>query len=124
MIQRDGYSRIQPDLNTSFFNNTFRIKGDFTFQNTDVDVFRKRVQVPYSNKPGVTAYVGTTTNDLTFELRTTRYMASNLYGEYENTFADAHYLKFMAGIIMSSQPMNGFQYRGTVSFMMMPMILT
>ncbi len=85
-------------LNTSFFNNTFRIKGDFTFQNTDVDVFRKRVQVPYSNKPGVTAYVGTTTNDLTFELRTTRYMASNLYGEYENTFADAHYLKFMAGV--------------------------
>ncbi len=85
-------------LNTSFFNNTFRIKGDFTFQNTDVDVYRKRVQVPYSNKPGVTAYVGTTTNDLTFELRTTRYMASNLYGEYENTFADAHYLKFMAGV--------------------------
>ena len=85
-------------VNTSFFNNTFRIKGDFTFQNTDVDVFRKRVQVPYSAKPGVTAYVGTTTNDLTFELRTTRYMASNLYGEYENTFAGAHYLKFMAGI--------------------------
>jgi TonB-linked SusC/RagA family outer membrane protein len=85
-------------FNTSFFKNTFRIKGDFTFQNTDVDVFRKRVQVPYSTKPGVIAYVGTTTNDLTFELRTTRYMASNLYGEYENTFGNDHYLKFMAGI--------------------------
>jgi TonB-linked SusC/RagA family outer membrane protein len=85
-------------FNASFFKNTFRIKGDFTFQNTDVDVFRKRVQVPYSTKPGVIAYVGTTTNDLTFELRTTRYMASNLYGEYENTFGNDHYLKFMAGI--------------------------
>ena len=111
-------------LNTSFFNNTFRIKGDFTFQNTDVDVYRKRVQVPYSNKPGVIAYVGTTTNDLTFELRTTRYMASNLYTEYENTFEDAHYLKFMAGINYEQSTYNGFQFRETVLFMMTPLILT
>jgi len=81
----------------SFYNDKFRIKGDFTFQNTDVDVFRKRVQVPYSNKPGVIAYVGTTTNDLTFEQRSTQYLAANLYSEYENTFQDAHYIKFMLG---------------------------
>jgi TonB-linked SusC/RagA family outer membrane protein len=84
-------------VNTTFFDNKLRIKGDFTFQNTDVEVFRKRVQVPYSNKPGVIAYVGTTTNDLTFENRGTQYIATNIYGEYENTFAEDHYLKLLVG---------------------------
>lgn len=82
---------------TSFFDDKFRIKGDFTFQNTDNDQFRKRVQVPYSNKPGAIAYVGTKTNDLTYDQRSTQYLATNLYTEYENTFRDAHYLKFMIG---------------------------
>lgn len=85
-------------LETSFFNDKFRVKADFTFQNTDNDSFRKRVQVPYSTKPGSVAYVGTTTNDLTSEQKVTKYLASNLYTEYENTFNDAHYLKVMVGI--------------------------
>lgn len=80
-----------------FLNNNLRIKGDFTFRNTDNSTERKRVPVPYSAKPGVIAYVGTTTNDLQIDRRETQYLATNLYGEYENTFQDAHYLKFMAG---------------------------
>ena len=82
---------------TSFFDDKFRVKGDFTFQNSDNNQFRKRVQVPYSNKPGSIAYVGTTTNDLTYDNRSTQYLATNIYTEYENTFRDAHYLKFMVG---------------------------
>ena len=82
---------------STFFNDKFRVKGDFTFRNTNDNSARKRVQVPYSAKPGVTAYVGTTTNDLTFDNRETQYLATNLYTEYENTFNDAHYLKFMIG---------------------------
>ena len=84
-------------INTTFFNNKFRIKGDFTFQNTDNNQFRKRVQVPYSAKPGTINYVGITTNDLTYDNRSTQYLATNLYTEYENTFRDAHYLKFLIG---------------------------
>lgn len=82
---------------STFFNNKLRVKGDFTIRNTQNNVFQKRVQVPYSNKPGVIAYVGTTTNDLSFDNRFTQYMAANLYTEYENTWNNAHYLKFMAG---------------------------
>lgn len=82
---------------SSFFQNKFRVKGDFTFRNTNNNTLQKRVQVPYSNKPGVTAYVGTTTNDLSFDNRETQYLATNLYTEYENTFKDLHYLKFMIG---------------------------
>lgn len=82
---------------SSFFQNKFRVKGDFTFRNTNNNTLQKRVQVPYSNKPGVTAYVGTTTNDLSFDNRETQYVATNLYTEYENTFKDLHYLKAMIG---------------------------
>ena len=82
---------------TSFFKDKFRIKGDFTIQNTDNNDRTKAVPVPYSIKPGVISYVGTTTNYLNDVYRETAYMTTNLYSEYENTFKNDHYLKFMAG---------------------------
>ncbi len=84
-------------FSSSFYNDKLRVKGDLTFRNTTNNIMQKRVQVPYSNKPGVTAYVGTTTNDLKFDQSQTQYVALNVYSEYENTFNDAHYLKFMVG---------------------------
>lgn len=84
-------------LRSQFFNNKFRVNADFTFRNTDNNREQKRVQVPYSNFKGVTAYIGTTTNDLLSDLRETRYWATNIYAEYENHFGDNHYLKAMAG---------------------------
>lgn len=84
-------------LRTNFFNNKFRVNADFTFRNTNNDKEQKRVQVPYSNTKGLTAYVGTTTNDLLFDNRETQYIATNIYGEYENTFHNDHYFKLMAG---------------------------
>ena len=82
---------------TNFFDNKFRVNGDFTFRNTDHYTNQRRVQVPYSNIEGQTAYVGTTTNDLSFGRNETQYLATNIYAEFENTFNDTHYLKFMAG---------------------------
>ncbi|MEI6277406.1 MAG: TonB-dependent receptor [Prolixibacteraceae bacterium] len=84
-------------FSAQFLNNKLRVKGDFTFRNTNNNTKQKRVQVPYSNKPGVTAYVGTTTNDLSYDNRETLYLATNLYSEYENTFKSVHYLKAMIG---------------------------
>jgi TonB-linked SusC/RagA family outer membrane protein len=84
-------------LRSNFFNNKFRVNADFTFRNTDNNVEQKRVQVPYSNAKGVIAYVGTTTNDLTYDLRETRYLATNIYAEFENHFGKDHYFKAMAG---------------------------
>jgi TonB-linked SusC/RagA family outer membrane protein len=84
-------------LRSRFFNNKFRVNVDFTFRNTENDRSQKRVQVPYSNFKGVTSYVGTTTNDLATDNRTTRYWATNIYTEYENHFGDNHYLKAMVG---------------------------
>lgn len=84
-------------FSTQFFNNQLRLKGDFTFQNTDNDDDQRRVQVPYSRKPGVIEYVGTNTNDLQFTNRTTRYLATNIYGEFEPKIGKDHYLKVLAG---------------------------
>lgn len=80
-----------------FFRDKFRIKGDFTIQNTDNNDRTKAVPVPYSTKPGVISYVGTTTNYLNDVYRETAYMTTNLYTEYENTFKNDHYLKFLVG---------------------------
>ena len=84
-------------LRSRFFNNKLRVNVDFTFRNTDNNAEQKRVQVPYSNFKGVTSYVGTTTNDLASDDRKTRYLATNIYAEYENNFGDDHYLKAMIG---------------------------
>jgi len=84
-------------LRSNFFNNKLRINADFTFRNTNNDIEQKRVQVPYSNVRGVTAYVGTTTNDLLFDKRETNYLATNIYAEFEDRFGTDHYLKAMAG---------------------------
>ncbi|WP_239494937.1 SusC/RagA family TonB-linked outer membrane protein [Pedobacter yulinensis] len=83
-------------LRSKFFDNKFRVNVDFTFRNTNEDIKQRRVQVPYSNTRGITSYIGTTTNDLLFDGRETQYLATNIYGEYENRFGD-HYFKAMAG---------------------------
>jgi TonB-linked SusC/RagA family outer membrane protein len=80
-----------------FFQDKFRLNGNFTFRNTDNDRTQTRVPVPYSRKPGVIEYVGTNTNDLLRGFGQTRYLAANLYGEYENHFRQVHYFKAMAG---------------------------
>jgi len=80
-----------------FFKNTLRVKGDVTLRKSDNREKRKQVPVPYSNKPGVILYVGTTTNDLREIVTETQYIATNLYTEYENTFKEDHYLKLLLG---------------------------
>ena len=84
-------------LRSNFFDNKFRVNADFTFRNTNNNIEQKRVQVPYSNTRGVTAFVGTTTNDLSFDQRETQYLATNIFAEYENRFGSDHYLKAMVG---------------------------
>lgn len=95
--QERGIFRNRVGLTAEFFNNKLRLKSDFTFQTTNNNEIRKRVPLPYSSKPGVIAYLGTTTNDLREVRQRTNYMATNVYAEFENTFNGDHYLKFLAG---------------------------
>jgi TonB-linked SusC/RagA family outer membrane protein len=94
---KDRIFRSTTGFVAQFLNDKLRFKGDFTFRNTDNNESRRQVPVPYSNKPGVIAYVGTTTNDLRETNDRTQYIATNLYSEYENTFNSTHYLKVLVG---------------------------
>lgn len=81
----------------TFFNDHFRVHGDFTFQNINQNSRRKRVPIPYSTKPGIIDYLSTGTNDLQETYGKTGYVAANIYGEYENTFNGIHHFKAMVG---------------------------
>jgi TonB-linked SusC/RagA family outer membrane protein len=89
--------RNTTSLAASLLNRKLTINGDFTFRITNNNSEQKRVQLPYSNRPGVISYLGTTTNDLAYDRRETQYMANNVYAAYEDTFGEAHYFKLMAG---------------------------
>ena len=84
-------------LTGTFFDSKFKLKGDFSFQNTNDDEMRRRVEIPYSRTPGVIEYLGTATNDLRNLNDKGVYLASNLYGEYANRFAERHSVNVVLG---------------------------
>ena len=94
---------------TKFLKNKLRVKGNFTFRNTDDDQKQIRVPVPYSRKPGVIEYVGLNTNDIQDTYRETNYLAANLFGEYETNLNEAHYFKAMAGYNYEQSTYQGLQ---------------
>ncbi len=89
--------RNRTSFTAEFLRNTLRLKGDFTIQDFDDNNTNTRVAVPFSRKPGVVEYIGTTTNDIAERYAETQYMASNIYAEYENKFAGKHSIKALAG---------------------------
>lgn len=90
--------RNRTSFTAEFLRNTLRLKGDFTVQDYDDNTTTKRLPVPYSRKPGVIEYVGTSTNDFAESYLETQYLAANLYAEYEKTLADKHAFKALAGL--------------------------
>jgi TonB-linked SusC/RagA family outer membrane protein len=94
---KDRVFRNTTGFTSRFFSDKLRFKGDFTFRNNDDNESRKQVPVPYSNHPGVIAYVGTTTNDLRKTNDVTQYIGTNFYTEFEDTFNETHYLKVLVG---------------------------
>lgn len=90
-----------------FFDKKFRVKGNFTYQNTDSARKTLRVPVPYSRRPGVIEYVGTATNDIRVANSVTQYIATNIYAEYENTYNEKHYVKGLIGYNYEQSALEG-----------------
>ncbi len=80
-----------------FFHDKFRVKGDFTVRNTNNNTTTIKVPVPYSSYKGIISYLGASNSLIKNEYEQTQYIATNIYGEYENTFSDAHYIKIIGG---------------------------
>ncbi|MGQ8336118.1 TonB-dependent receptor [Sunxiuqinia sp. A32] len=80
-----------------FFNNKLSVNGDFSFRNYDNNDTQKRIAIPYSTKQGEVVLLSDKYNDYKVSTRNTFYTSTNLYAEYEDTFAGGHYFKGMVG---------------------------
>jgi TonB-linked SusC/RagA family outer membrane protein len=90
---------------TSFFNDAWRIKGDYTFRSTNNYYQRSRVALPYETGPDQTiSYAGH--SDASAHADDNSYQAINLYTEYEKIFGK-HYFKGMIGY---NQEVNKYNY--------------
>lgn len=92
-------------LKAVLLDNTLRFNADFSFSSRDKEEARKRTVIPYSQTPGVIEYLGTpfTNDSFTNYYSSHEYLATNVYGEYEKTFAEKHYFKGLAGFNYESR---------------------
>src|SRR5690606_23589250 len=81
----------------SFMDNRLNLRGDFTFQTTDIASQQNRVQVPYSRFEGVIGYTGTNSNDHEDRRRQPGYRATNIYADYKMSLQVAHQYSFVLG---------------------------
>ena len=94
-------------LNVTMLENRLHLTGDFSFRTKDYTETKKN-----SAYEGETVYLGTPeTDDVMKEsLQLTTYMATNAYAEFEDTFAEKHYFKALAGYNYEQQ-----DYKSTYS---------
>ena len=92
-------------LKASLLDDSLRLNADFSFSSRDKSEDRKNTVVTYSDAPGVMTYIGTPFTDDNFAnyYSTHEYISTNIYGEYEKTFAEKHYLKALAGFNYESR---------------------
>lgn len=92
-------------LKASLLDDSLRLNADFSFSSRDKSEDRKMTVISYSDTPGVTSYIGTPFTDDRFTnyYSTHEYIATNIYGEYEKTLAEKHYLKGLAGFNYESR---------------------
>lgn len=81
-------------LNITMLDNKLRFTGDFSFRTKDFIEDKKTTAVPYSDYEGVIKYLGVPETDdkMLEKVQQTTYISTNVYAEYENTFADAECL--------------------------------
>lgn len=86
-------------LKAVFLENTLRLNADFSFSSRDKYENKKQTVIPYSEVFGEITYLGNPfTDDRMSEYYSTHeYLATNVYAEYENTFASKHHLKGLLG---------------------------
>lgn len=89
-------------FNAKFLDNKLRVNGDFTYKKTSYENTKKQVRSPYSrsvddNGESKIEYITGTHSNIAETTNNTRYLATNLYAEFEDTFNEKHYFKAMGG---------------------------
>lgn len=85
-----------------FLDDRLRVNGDFTYKRTTYEKTKKQVRSPYarsvdSRGESIIEHITGTYSDIAETIDQTNYLATNLYAELEETLAEKHYLKAMAG---------------------------
>ncbi|MGM9786337.1 MAG: SusC/RagA family TonB-linked outer membrane protein [Candidatus Cryptobacteroides sp.] len=79
----------------------FNITADFTYRRIQRNDMHRTVNIPYGIRPGefgvYDSIGGAGENALTERSRSYNYLSGNIFATYEDTYADAHNLKVMAG---------------------------
>ena len=86
-------------LKASLLENKLTLNADFTFRTKDYTQTKKATAVPYSEYEGEITYLGTPETDdyIKETLQLTNYMAVNAFAQYDETFAEKHNFKALAG---------------------------
>lgn len=89
-------------FNAKFLNDRLRVNGDFTYMQKTQEKTTKKVRSPYSrsvdaNGDSMIEYITGTYSSLSESTDITNYLATNIFAEFEDTFAEKHYFKAMAG---------------------------
>ena len=82
---------------SKFFNDHLTVNGDITFRYTDKGIDAKQSPVPYSSYQGVIAYLGSNYNSYMVTTNSTKYLATNIYAQWNQNFNEIHDVKIMAG---------------------------
>lgn len=90
----------------SFLDDKLHVNADFTYRSTDNNSQQIRVPVPYSTGPDITAYVGSSYNDITNDSKQYEYLASNIYSDYAGKIGKDHSYKLMMGYNYEQQKYN------------------
>src|SRR5690606_37383141 len=84
-------------FDADILKDKLKLIGNITYQNISNDETTKRVQVPFSNTPGIIEYVGNRYNDIGNVVNSTDYLATSLFGEYDEAWGK-HAFKLTGGI--------------------------
>ncbi|MDD2952969.1 MAG: TonB-dependent receptor [Parabacteroides sp.] len=89
-------------FNAKFLDGRLRVNGDFTYQQKTQEKTKKQVRSPYArsvdaNGESKIEHITGTYSNLAETTDHTNYLATNLFAEFEETFAEKHYFKAMAG---------------------------
>lgn len=87
----------------SFLDDKLHLNADFTYRNRDFNTTVKKVKSEFSRFEGVIETITGTQSYLSETLRNYEYLANNEYAEYEDTFAEKHYLKVLLGYNYETQ---------------------
>jgi len=96
-VRTNNQTRNTLGIQTNFLDNRLRLNADFTYRNADYFRTIKRVRTPFSKTADTVETLSGTQSYISELTQNTMYLATNAFGEFEQTFGQRHYFKALVG---------------------------